>query len=320
MSGDEAKHLAEQRTQSTLPPELQCKSLSECTPPGTVLQSPGACSPPRAAPPRAACALEPPLEAAAGLLREVDQVPAAFSEGPLLALPPILRTTELSRLRELKNDTTSVLARLGSAAEGVAAGALPMLRAALASSRTKRTAMANAIGLAQSLAAGPHDEVEEVLDSHVLLIDRVHYVHRCLCVTLEGQGTQGGAGADADALGRQAGEALGTALVHLDEEFSGRLRMLRRTRCLLARVAASAQDLRGGLLSGPKSLDQQLGFEPFVAALEQFCQLCCPKGSGAAPGRPQVPDSQAADAGSCTSAMASSSARNAPRSWLLTGA
>jgi len=351
LSEQRAKHPGEQMTLSTLLPEQEREDLPDCSPTGTALQSQTVCSPCHAAPFGTTCAdgppmqqlqtaVELPLEAAASLLRTVDMDLA----------DELCRV--LSLLRRVVVDTASVLASLGCAARGIAVGALPMLRAALASSRTKRTAVANSVGIAQGLVLEPRDEAAQVLDSYVLLIERVHYVHRCLLVTIDSHGAEGDAGVGAEAMeglregkagfsqdgagpsGHGVGEALGTALVHLDEaidaleECSDRRRMLRRTERLLASVAESAQDIRGQLLSGPRILDLQPRLEPFVASLEQFCQLCCPEDSVAALGRQHVLCSQVADAevgpsvvdGSCGSETASSLARGRAQSWLLSDA
>ncbi|CAK0892354.1 unnamed protein product [Prorocentrum cordatum] len=352
LSEQRAKHPAEQRTQSTLLPGPEREDLPDCSSTGTALQSQVVCMPCGAAPLGTACArgalgeqwlqaaAELPLEAAARLLRVVD-VDLADELGRVSSL-----------LRRVVVDTASVLASSGRAARGIADGALPMLRAALASSRAKRTAVANSVGIAQGLVLEPRDEAAQVLDSYVLLIERVHYVHRCLLVTIDSHGAEGDAGVGAEAMeglregkagfsqdgagpsGHGVGEALGIALVHLDEaidaleECSDRWRMLRRTERLLASVAECAQDIRGRLLSGPRIFDIQPGFEPFVASLEQLCELCCPRDSAAAPGPQHVLRSQGADAevgprvsdGSCGFETASSLARSRPRSWLLSDA
>jgi hypothetical protein len=153
----------------------------------------------------------------------------------------------------------------------------------------------------------------------MLLVERIYYVHRCVSITLDIQCTEEDTGADVETLqglqaeqtglvqgdvwpsGQGSGEALQAALVHLDqainglEECSDFWRMLRRTSDLLASVAESAHSIRGQLLSGPKSFDPQLGFEPFVESLElfcqrqlsldQFCQHLCPKYSVGIPRR-----------------------------------
>jgi hypothetical protein len=289
-----------------------------------------------------------PIEAAAGLLQTVDKDLA----GELYRV--------LSSMSRLLIDTASVLTSLSYAAQAVTVRTLPVLR----SPRTRRTATATSIGIAQALVAEPQSGVAQVLHNYTLLVERVYYIHRCVSVTLDGQHTEGDTGADAEKLpgpqaepsdlvqgdvspsGQCVGEALGAALIHLDqaidalEHCSDFWRMLRRTSHLLASMAESAHGIRGQLLSGPKSFDPQLGFETFVDSLEhfcqrqlgldQFCQHYCPSYSVGVPRcQQQVLHKQVADGdggpsvseGSCAttthcgspSVGASSAATNKPR-------
>jgi len=254
-------------SQSTLTPLLQLKGQTECSPARAKMQTQTQqdCSVYQMGLLRTTYAR--PLEAAAGLLRTVDKDLAG----------EVYRV--LSSVNRLLVDTESVLTSVGCAARAATVRALPVLRAALVSPRTRRTATTTSLGIAQALAAEPQSEVAQVLCNYMLLVERVFYIHRCVSITLDIQCTEEDAGADAETLqGRGAGEALEAALVHLDEaidaleECSDFWHMLRRTSHLLASIAESAHSIRGQLLSGPKSFDPQLGFEPFVESLELFCQ------------------------------------------------
>lgn len=315
------------RSQSTLTPLLQLKGQSECSPSGTETpqQTQHDCSVYHMGLLRTTYAR--PLEAAASVLHTVDKEDLA---GELYRV--------LTSMNRLLIDTASVLTSLSYAAQAVTARALPVLR----SPRTRRTATATSIGIAQALVAEPQSEVALVLHNYTLLVERVYYIHRCVSVTLDGQHTEGHTGADAEKLqgpqaeptdlvqgdvspsGQGAGEALDAALAHLDqaidalEECSDFWRMLRRTSHLLASMAESAHGIRGQLLSGPKSFDPQLGFETFVDTLEhfcqrqlgldQFCQHYCPTYSVGVPSRQQVLHNQVADGDSGPSVLEGSCA------------
>lgn len=289
-------------SQSTLTPLLQLKGQSECSTAGTEMQTQTqrACS---------AYHLEHmellmttyarPLKAAAGLLRTVDKDLA----GELYRV--------LSSMNRLLVDTASLLTSLSFAAQAVTARALPVLRAALVSPKTRRTATTTSIGIAQALVAEPQSGDAQVLHNYLLLVESVYYIHRCVGVTRDSQCTEEDTSADAETLqglqaeqtglvqgdvwrtGQGAREALDAALEHLDraidklEKSSDFWRMLRCSSDLLASISESAHSIRGQLLSGPKSFDPQLGFGSFVDSLEhfcrrqisldQFCQHYCPK-------------------------------------------
>lgn len=332
---EQAKQTEQRRSPqaSTLTPVLlQRKDQSECSPTETEMQTQKDCSVYHVGPLGATFAddnplahlqasVAVPLEAAAGLLHTADKD----------------LSDELYRVLSLMHcllvDTASVLTSVTCAAEDVAARALPMLRAALVSSRTKRTTTATSIGIAQGLVAEPQCGATEVLHSYTLLVERVLYVHRCVGVALDSQCAEEDEGEEDEAKDEaEDAQALGAALMHLDqaigalEECSGFWRTLRRTKHLLASMAESAYSIRGQLLAGPKILDPQLGFESFVASLEQLCQhYCpkhCPKYSVEALGRQQIHHNQVIDTdgapsvfgGSCGSVAASSAATNRPRS------
>jgi len=291
-------------SQSTLTPLLQLRGQSECSPTGTEMQTQTqhSCSVYHMRLLRTTYAK--PLEAAAGLLHTVDKDLA----GELYRA--------LSSMDRLLVDTASAITGLSCVAQAVTVRVLPVLRAALVSPRTRRTTTTNSIGIAQALVAEPQKWVAQVLHNYILLVERVYYIHRCARLALDSQqelqaeqtGLMQG---DVWPSGQGAGEALGCALVHLDqaidalEECSDFWRMLRRTSNLLASIAESAHSIRGQLLSGPKSFVPQLGFEPFVdsldhfcqrqLSLDQFCQHYCPKYSVGFPRRQQILHTEVAD-------------------------
>lgn len=312
-------------SQSTLTPSLQLKGQSEGLPTGAEMQTQTQhdCSAYQMGLLRTTYAR--PLEAAASLLHTVD---ADLAD-------ELYRV--LSLMDRLLTDTASVLTSMSCAAQAITTQTLPVLRAALAAPRTRRTAMATSIGIVLALVAEPQNGVAQVLHSYMLVVERVYYIHRCVGAALDGHFTEEGSSADAwqgleaektgqvqcrvGPSGRGVGEALGGALVHLDkatgalEECSDFWRMLRRMSHLLAGVAEAAHSIRGQLLSGPKSIDPQLGFEPFVSSLEhfcqrqlsldQFCQHYCPMFSVGAPGRQHL-HSRVADDDSIPGAKESS--------------
>jgi len=203
-------------SQSTLTPSLQLKGQSEGFPTGAEMQTQTQhdCSAYQMGLLRTTYAR--PLEAAASLLHTVD---ADLAD-------ELYRV--LSLMDRLLTDTASVLTSMSCAAQAITTQTLPVLRAALAAPRTRRTAMATSIGIVLALVAEPQNGVAQVLHSYMLVVERVYYIHRCVGAALDGHFTEEGSSADAwqgleaektgqvqcrvGPSGRGVGEALGGAL------------------------------------------------------------------------------------------------------------